>query len=159
LVFGASPGDDRKPGALKQGLRGYQKDRQDATEGKFKSTYNPEVVQALAGAAAEQLKKCVQECVPPSVPVTSELKTGPPADIIEARVAQKGIERVVLGTHGRSGFSRLLLGPVAERVLRMTRHSTVSIDAIERRLRPCSALLICSIPPDHSNRKAPHSSR
>jgi nucleotide-binding universal stress UspA family protein len=108
------------------------------------STYNPEVVQALADAAAEQLKKCVQECVPPSVPVTSELMTGPPADVIEARVAQKGIELVVLGTHGRGGFSRLLLGSVAERVLRMARHPTLVVrQLLAGREPPLASLRSC----------------
>ena len=41
----------------------------------------------------------------------------PAARIVEA-VAQVGADLVVMGTHGRSGFERLLLGSVTERVVR-----------------------------------------
>ena len=43
---------------------------------------------------------------------------GDPADEILAYAAAHSIDLIVVGTHGRSGLSRVLLGSVAERVLR-----------------------------------------
>lgn len=52
------------------------------------------------------------------VAVTTLLRVGRAADEI-ARVAEsEGADLVVVGTHGRTGASRLLLGSVAERVVR-----------------------------------------
>jgi len=41
------------------------------------------------------------------------------ADAIVSHAAAAGVDLIVIGTHGRKGVSRLLLGSVAERVVRM----------------------------------------
>lgn len=43
---------------------------------------------------------------------------GRPARRIVAYAEENGIDRIVMGTHGRSGLSRLLLGSIAEAVSR-----------------------------------------
>jgi nucleotide-binding universal stress UspA family protein len=43
---------------------------------------------------------------------------GAPVDAIVERASQDGVDMIVVGTHGRTGISRLLLGSVAEGVLR-----------------------------------------
>lgn len=43
---------------------------------------------------------------------------GKPADAIISYVADHDIDQVVMGSHGRTGASRILLGSVAERVVR-----------------------------------------
>lgn len=50
--------------------------------------------------------------------VTSIVRTGPPPDVIPAVLAETGAGLVAMSTHGRTGLGRLLLGSVAERVLR-----------------------------------------
>jgi nucleotide-binding universal stress UspA family protein len=45
------------------------------------------------------------------------LRRGYPAAVIEEEARSRGADLVALGTCGRSGLSRLLLGSVAERVL------------------------------------------
>jgi nucleotide-binding universal stress UspA family protein/CBS domain-containing protein len=45
---------------------------------------------------------------------------GEPADVILKTEKREGADLVVMGTHGRGGFSRLVLGSVAERVLRQS---------------------------------------
>ena len=47
-----------------------------------------------------------------------EVETGRPAEVLVARAKSGKFDVVVMGTHGRSGMSRLLLGSVAESVLR-----------------------------------------
>jgi nucleotide-binding universal stress UspA family protein len=51
-------------------------------------------------------------------PVDSTVVPGSPADEIVRFARERAIDVVVLGTHGRQGLARLLLGSVAERVAR-----------------------------------------
>jgi nucleotide-binding universal stress UspA family protein len=51
-------------------------------------------------------------------PVQTKLLVGPPASEIVGFARYGGFDLVVTGTHGRSGVKRLVLGSVAERVLR-----------------------------------------
>jgi len=46
------------------------------------------------------------------------LKTGDARDVIDATAAALHIDLIVMGTHGRRGLSRALLGSVAETVVR-----------------------------------------
>lgn len=46
------------------------------------------------------------------------LKTGDARDVIDQTAAQLGIDLIVMGTHGRRGLRRALLGSVAETVVR-----------------------------------------
>lgn len=62
-----------------------------------------------------------------SIPLSHVVLQGDPATEIVRHVRQARINLVVMGTHGRSGVDRLLMGSVAERVLR---------DA------PCSVLVV-----------------
>jgi universal stress protein A len=54
----------------------------------------------------------------PAVPVRYWLDGGEPASAILRLAAEKGCDLIVMGTHGRTGIFRLLLGSVAEHVLR-----------------------------------------
>jgi nucleotide-binding universal stress UspA family protein len=51
-------------------------------------------------------------------PVRSTVTPGSPADEIVRFARERTTDVVVLGTHGRAGLARLLLGSVAERVVR-----------------------------------------
>lgn len=52
------------------------------------------------------------------ITVTTEILTGKPARSIVEYVGENDIDHVVIGSHGRSGVSRVLLGSVAETVVR-----------------------------------------
>lgn len=54
----------------------------------------------------------------PQIPVERCLVEGDPADEILAAARQGNCDLIVLGTHGRTGLARLLMGSVAEKVLR-----------------------------------------
>jgi nucleotide-binding universal stress UspA family protein len=54
------------------------------------------------------------------VPMTTRVATGSAPAMIQEAAAQAGIDLIVMSTHGRTGFSRLLYGSVAEAVLRGT---------------------------------------
>jgi nucleotide-binding universal stress UspA family protein len=53
-----------------------------------------------------------------ALPVRARVLAGDPAGELARAAREEGFDLLVVGTHGRSGFSRLLLGSVAERVLR-----------------------------------------
>lgn len=50
--------------------------------------------------------------------VETAIETGPPARAIVDYAADNDVDYVVMGCHGRSGVSRVLLGSVAESVVR-----------------------------------------
>ncbi|HYW13047.1 MAG TPA: universal stress protein [Longimicrobium sp.] len=85
----------------------------------------------LAGAAREQLDAFVAELgeLPEGVRVEGRVRTGAPAREAVAEAAEWPAELVVVGSHGRGGAARALLGSVAEAVVR---------DA------PCSVLVVPS---------------
>jgi nucleotide-binding universal stress UspA family protein len=63
--------------------------------------------------------------------ITSQVLLGPPALTIVESAAETHADLIVMGTHGRSGISHLLLGSVAERVIR---------------LAPCPVLTVRDVP-------------
>jgi nucleotide-binding universal stress UspA family protein len=54
---------------------------------------------------------------------------GSPASAIAEQAETLGAELIVVGTHGRTGFSRLALGSVAERVVRAAAWSVLVVRA------------------------------
>ena len=61
------------------------------------------------------------EQVTPSDPTVSfkhRLTIGDPAGEIVRIAGEEGVDMIVLGTHGRSGMARMLMGSVAETVVR-----------------------------------------
>jgi nucleotide-binding universal stress UspA family protein len=54
----------------------------------------------------------------PAVPYTHRLTIGDPAGEIVRIATEEGVEMIVMGTHGRTGVSRMLMGSVAESVVR-----------------------------------------
>lgn len=65
----------------------------------------------------EQQLQQLQPC-PPEVSVERLLVEGEPSVAIIRVAKEKNCDLIVLGTHGRTGLKRLLLGSVAEKVLR-----------------------------------------
>jgi nucleotide-binding universal stress UspA family protein len=55
------------------------------------------------------------------------LSVGLPYDEIVRAAAHEHAEMIVMGTHGRSGLNRLLLGSVAERVIRLASCPVVTV--------------------------------
>jgi nucleotide-binding universal stress UspA family protein len=67
------------------------------------------------------------------------MKTGDARDMIDEAAKELGADLIVMGTHGRRGFSRALLGSVAETVVRTA---------------PCPVLTIRPHPGKHEDRRA-----
>ncbi|WP_254769418.1 universal stress protein [Salinilacihabitans rarus] len=60
----------------------------------------------------------VEELAPEDVTVETKVLEGSPSRVIVSEAAAVSCDLVVMGTHGRGGIDRLLLGSVAERVVR-----------------------------------------
>lgn len=64
--------------------------------------------------------------------VTSRLSYGDPAVGIVAIAAEEGFDLVVMGTHGRTGLSRWVLGSVTEKVVRGAPCAVLTVKAPAR---------------------------
>lgn len=60
--------------------------------------------------------------------VEQHVRVGEPARAIRNFVEDSHIDLVVMGSHGRSGLSRVILGSVTEKVLRRTRLPVLVVD-------------------------------
>jgi nucleotide-binding universal stress UspA family protein len=65
----------------------------------------------------------------PAVAVEHRLVEGDPAQEILRTAGQPGCDLIVLGTHGRTGLQRLLMGSVAEQVVRKARCPVLTVKA------------------------------
>ncbi|MDZ7747200.1 MAG: universal stress protein [Halobacteriales archaeon] len=71
-----------------------------------------------AGAAARETVDAVAADAPEGVETTTAVVEGNPADALGDYVETNGLDAVVLGTTGRRGIDRILLGSVAEQTVR-----------------------------------------
>jgi nucleotide-binding universal stress UspA family protein len=69
-----------------------------------------------ARASAEEMLTTAAESV--DADVDTEIVVGRPARSIVSHVDEHDIDHVIIGSHGREGISRILLGSVAETVVR-----------------------------------------
>jgi universal stress protein A len=67
------------------------------------------------------------------------LRTGPAASTIAETAAEEAADLLVVGTHGRSGLDRLILGSVAERVVRLATCPVLVIKSAETAARADAA--------------------
>lgn len=66
----------------------------------------------------EYLLNTAVENVPEDRPMSTELVAGEPARAIVDYADEQPVDQIVIGSHGRSGVSRFLLGSTAETVVR-----------------------------------------
>jgi universal stress protein A len=81
----------------------------------------------------EQLEKLAQERIPATVRYETLVTSGDPAERVLETARGLDADLIVMGTHGRKGLGHLVLGSVAERVVRespipvLTVHSTARV--------------------------------
>jgi nucleotide-binding universal stress UspA family protein len=75
-------------------------------------------VERATEEAEQTLARAEDLAVAHDIAVTTAIEQGNPATEILDVVDAEGVDHVVMGSHGRKGASRLLLGSVAERVMR-----------------------------------------
>lgn len=69
-------------------------------------------------SADERLRQLAAETQLPPDRVVTRTVIGTPVDQILATIAENGVDLVIVGTHGRGMVGHLLLGSVAERLIR-----------------------------------------
>ena len=107
----------------------------------------PGVREQLSDNANRRLDDYIEKCRAAGVTASKRVVCGRAAPLIVQEASSRYSDLIVMGTHGRSGFSHFLLGSVAERVLRLAQCPVLTIretsrvadaiaaDAAERRRR------------------------
>ena len=96
-------------------------------EGYVSPTLVREVWQAGRQAAQRNVDKLVQSARGDRIRVRGMIAEGPAAAAIVGAAKRVRAQMIVMGTHGRSGVRRLLIGSVAERVVRTARCPVLTV--------------------------------
>jgi len=77
----------------------------------------------------EELQRMLAEMVPtnPAVKCEHRLIMGAPASSIVHVAEKEGVELIVMPTHGRRGLTRLLMGSIAEEVVRKAKCPVLTV--------------------------------
>jgi nucleotide-binding universal stress UspA family protein len=78
----------------------------------------PRYEEELRQGAQEALEEMIKAKVPDDIEVETFIEMGKAAEVIITFAKEKGIDLIVMATHGRSGLSHLFIGSVAENVIR-----------------------------------------
>jgi nucleotide-binding universal stress UspA family protein len=91
-----------------------------AVEACLRAPYPPEPT-AVRSDPNEEASTRLRDLMPDSFhgPWDVAVVDGQPADTIVRFAQERRVDLIVMGTHGRGGLQRMLLGSVAERVLRL----------------------------------------
>jgi nucleotide-binding universal stress UspA family protein len=103
-------------------------------EGYFPASVYQEMVDAAHGEAHETLGRLLERQVDPWLKVRTRIEEGPAATRILDVAGEEKVDLIVMGTHGRSGLPRLVLGSVADRVVRQA-----TCPVLTARVRPEAA--------------------
>ncbi len=87
----------------------------------------PEIATRIADASRAALDSTIQKRQGGRVPLDAILREGVAWDEINAVAESIDADLVVIGTHGRRGLARALLGSVAENVIRTAHRPIVTI--------------------------------
>ena len=91
-----------------------------------------ETVQSALRAEGQAALDAVSETAAAAgVPVVSELVSATPHNGIIEYATDNDVDLVVMGTHGRTGLDRFLLGSVTERVVRTAETPVLTVRAAE----------------------------
>jgi nucleotide-binding universal stress UspA family protein len=94
----------------------------------------PPLPEGHRGGLEERL--CRFQLSAPEVRVECRVEEGEPASGIVSAAQATGSDLIVMGTHGRTGLGRLLMGSVAENVLRTTPCPVVTVKTPGAEARP-----------------------
>jgi nucleotide-binding universal stress UspA family protein len=79
--------------------------------------WNPQSLEKTALETARKELTALISSLDAPVPITHRLEVGEPASAVLRAAEVGGFDLIVMGTHGRRGLPRLLLGSVAQKVI------------------------------------------
>ncbi|MBX3442847.1 MAG: universal stress protein [Planctomyces sp.] len=82
------------------------------------SFYQADRIQQEQAAAKQALDKLAHEPLVRGLTVKTQVLSGAPHHEILQFAKDRGIELIVVGTHGRTGLSHVFMGSVAEKIVR-----------------------------------------
>lgn len=94
--------------------------------------FEPIATPGLAEEIASTAKQAIEQLARSTGNLRSILRAGDPATEILRAVEETKPAMLVLGTHGRKGLAHLLLGSVAEKVVRMSASPVLTVHAPRR---------------------------
>ncbi len=86
----------------------------------------------LEKAAAEDLKVILQEFIHAGLKAECAVEFGNPSDVILDKAAELDVNLLIMGSHGKTGLSRLIMGSVAETVVRKANCPVLIVKAEEK---------------------------
>jgi len=98
------------------------------------STGGGEFMYVEPGPPSEELRARLAAVLPkdPQITVEHRLLNGDPSDCIVKLAEDEKVDFIVMGTHGRRGLTRILMGSVAELVVRWAKCPVVTVKAPKR---------------------------
>ncbi|SNR69074.1 universal stress protein [Halorubrum vacuolatum] len=90
-----------------------------------------EVVEELRAAAKAAIDSVTDMCKERGIEAVGTLRYGKPEEVILEYAEDEGIDAIVMGTHGRDGTKRLIVGSVTEKVVRRSSVPVVTVRPTE----------------------------
>jgi len=87
----------------------------------------PAITDEYESALGAKLAGIAEALASEGVKVWPKLARGAPHDAIVSTAVSEHVDLIIMGTHGRTGVSHLLLGSVAERVVRLSQVPVMTI--------------------------------
>lgn len=79
-----------------------------------------QIIEAMRSEGKRTVAEIAERAESKGIEAATEVKVGSPARDILEYAEENGIDLVVMGTHGRTGLNRYLLGSVTEKVVRLS---------------------------------------
>src|SRR6266508_2720260 len=100
-----------------------------------------------ADEAKKQLIRLAEEYLPKSVAYETRVVIDSPVPAIVDEARTCNADLVIMGTHGRTGFRRLIVGSVTESVMRIVNVPLIAISPLtdERRMTAALPRIVCAV--------------
>ncbi|MBI1822581.1 MAG: universal stress protein [Nitrospirae bacterium] len=85
---------------------------------------NSEALKSIADSLIKNFTSLLRK---QGIPVKASMSVGSPAREIVMKAVQEKVDLIIMGTHGRTGVEHVLLGSVAEKVVRMAKCPVLTI--------------------------------
>ena len=87
---------------------------------------------AMVDETTEELVRYAEQNVSPRVPYDTRVIVDSPVRAILDQASEAGCDLIVMGTHGRTGFRRLVVGSVTESIVRMSTVPVIAVNHLTR---------------------------